>query len=330
MINILAMPLEQFSHEVYVLSPDKINSGLQDHTVNMFSTLSSTHNLMLLIIFGSLIAGLLAVAFFLKSRPVFRQLGARIDKSSKWGLVIIRVAFGLSLILSAVNGALYGPELPLSSFPLEGAWWLAMLIAGLALVVGFEIRFFATVAGVMWLLALILKGPYLLTYVNYFGEALALTLMPVGALSIDKWRHRMIRPWPFAEHGPALARIMFAVSILYTAVMIKFMSTMLTLDVARDFGLSRYFPFDPLFIVLGAALIEVLVGTLFLLGFLQRFTAIIFMLVMILSVLFFKESVWPHVLIAAFGIALFMHKPDSWTVDAKMSSAGRIKKRRRV
>ena len=93
------------------------------------------------------------------------------------------------------------------------------------------------------------------------------------------------------------------------------MNTALTLDVVNHYHLTQYFPFKPLFIVLGAGLIELIVSLLYITGLLQRFTTVIFLVFMTLSLLFFKESVWPHYLLIALAIGIFMHKPDIWAAD---------------
>ncbi len=93
------------------------------------------------------------------------------------------------------------------------------------------------------------------------------------------------------------------------------MDTALSLDVVNRYHLTHYFPFDPLFVVLGAALIEVTVALLYMAGLLQRFTTVIFLVFMSLSLIFFKESVWPHYLLIALGIGIFLHQPDKWALD---------------
>lgn len=93
------------------------------------------------------------------------------------------------------------------------------------------------------------------------------------------------------------------------------MDTALSLDVVNRYHLAHYFPFDPLFVVLGAALIEVTVALLYMAGLLQRFTTVIFLVFMSLSLIFFKESVWPHYLLIALGIGIFLHQPDKWALD---------------
>ena len=314
---ISSLPFQLFAHEVYVLSPDKIDKGIADHSVNIFNALSSSYNVFLFFVCAGLLALIVLAALYLRSTTPFVRLGKTVDKSSAWALVVIRVAFGASLLFSAANSSLYGPELPLSSFPLAGLLSPVMAIAGIALVLGFKIRLFATLTIILWLLAFASKGFYILTYINYLGEGIALVLLPATKLSIDGLLNKgRSKKYKYEQYSLPIARIVFAFSLLYTAITIKFATTMLTLDVVRDFELTRYFPFDPLFVVLGAALIEVLVGILFLTGLLQRFTAAIFLFVMTLSLIFFGESVWPHTLIIALGVGLFIHKPDKYTLDS--------------
>jgi uncharacterized membrane protein YphA (DoxX/SURF4 family) len=309
--------LQRFGHEVYVLEPEKIKTGLNDHSVHVFDALSTTKNVQLFFLFAGLIALLVLAALYLSYTQTFKRLGKKLDSSSSWALVVIRIAFGMSLILSATNNALYGPELPLSDLYIPEVLRLSLFAFGTALVVGFRTRLFAALSIVLWFFAFLAKGPYILTYINYLGEAVALVMLPRTRFSVDA-RLGTYKSKKFAleKYSLPVARMLFAVSLLYTAITIKFTTTILTLDVVRDFELTRYFPFDPLFVVLGAALIEVLVGLLFFFGIMQRFTSALFLIVMTLSVWFFGEAVWPHLLIIALGVGLFMHKPDPWTVDS--------------
>jgi len=314
--------LQRFAHEVYVLPDDKIEAGLADRTVNIFDAITTTQNIMLFWFFAGLVAAIIVVAMYLRFKPRFQKMGTSLNKTSTWALVLIRLAFGVSLLFSVAYSALYGPELPLSEFPYSATLTAVLLVTGIALTIGFKIRFFAIVAVLIWLFAFAVKGPYIFTYINYLGEALALILLPVRTFSIDGLlaKSKKLPVYRFEEYSLPVARILFAVSLLYTAITIKFLSTALTLDVAVDFELAKFFPFDPLFIVIGAAMIEVLVGLLFLFGLMQRFTAVIFLFVMVLSVIFFKEAVWPHLLIIALGVGVLLHTPDKLTLDARWLS----------
>lgn len=311
------------AHEVYVLDSRSTVAGGQNHTINIWHALSDSRSWLTFIICASLIAGLFGFALYLKSTPFFKSLGSRIDKASLFAPDLIRIAFGASLLFSASHASLYGPELPLHSF-VGGRIIQALLwVCGTALIIGLWSRLWATLAGLIWAWALLTKGVYMLTYVNYLGEAAAIYLLPLQRMSLDYIvtnKNKAIRITKHARYSMPITRILFGLSLLYTAISVKFMDTALSLDVVNHYHLAHYFPFPPLFIVLGAGLIEVTVALLYMAGLLQRFTTIIFLVFMTLSLLFFKESVWPHYLLIAIAIGIFLHKPDNLAADKYLFS----------
>lgn len=323
-----------FAHEVYVLNQHTINSDEQNHSVNIWHAVQSAHNFGLLIFFAVLIGGLFALALYLKSTSYFKQLGLQIDKATVIAPDLIRIAFGASLLFAASHGALYGPELPLHDFA-GGKFIQALLwLCGTALIIGIWSRVWAALMTAVWLYALIAKGPYLLTYANYLGEAVAVLLLPLQRMSVDyiiTGKMKAASMMRYAAYSMPVARLLFGFSLLYTALSVKFMDTALSLDVVNQYHLTRFFPFDPLFVVFGAAMIEVTVAVLYMAGLLQRFTTVIFLVFMTLSLIFFKESVWPHYLLIALAVGIFLHKPDQWALDGMLfkSKTKPLKKQRR-
>lgn len=307
-----------FGHEVYVLSQKTIQHDEHDHAVNIWHALNGGKPLALFAVCALLIAALFAFVLYLKSTAFFQRLGQQTDKATLFAPDIIRIAFGASLLFSASHAALYGPELPLHSF-VGGKLIQALLWAsGTAIIIGLWSRVWATLMALVWLYALLSKGAYLLTYANYLGEALAIILLPLQRMSLDyiiTGKHKAVRLMKRAAYSMPAARLLFGFSLLYTAVSVKFMDTALSLDVVNQYHLTRFFPFDPLFVVLGAGMIELTVSLLYMAGLLQRFTTVIFLVFMTLSLMFFKESVWPHYLLIALGIGIFLHKPDIWALD---------------
>ena len=307
-----------FAHEVYVLDDKTINTDLHNHSVNIWSALNTTQNWIWFVVFGLCIATLFLLAFYLRYRPFFEAIGKRLDKTMWFVPDIIRIAFGASLIFSAWHGALYGPELPLSSITGGAVLHIFLWVAGTALIIGWQNRIWATLTLVVWAWALLLKGPYLFTYMNFVGEAIAIILLPVQRLSIDylmTGKQKAAQLMKYAHYSMPVGRVLFGFSLLYTAISVKFMDTAMTLSVVTHYDLTRFFPFDPLFVVLGAALIELAVALLVMSGFALRFTSFVFLFVMTLSLIFFQESVWPHYLLMAFGIGLLLHTPDRWSID---------------
>lgn len=319
-----------FAHEVYVLDKNTIESDLQNHSVNIWHALNSMHNWMLFWVFFIVIGGLFIAAFFYKHKPFFMRLGSKLDKTMVFVPDVIRVAFGASLLFSVTHSSLYGPELPLNDLAGGKIIQAFLWAAGTGLIFGIWSRMWSVITILIWCWAFLLEGPYMLTYINYVGEAIAVILLPMQKMSVDylmtaKSKAKQIMK--YSEYSMPVARILFGFSLIFTAVTVKFFDTALTLDVVNQYDLTRFFPFDPLFIVLGAALIEVAVAVLIMAGITIRFTSFIFLIVMTLSLIFFKESVWPHYLLIALGIGVFLHKPDKWTVDNYLSNNKQFKKK---
>ncbi len=323
-------PLRLFGHELYVLSSSAAKHDEANHSVNPWDALNNSHDLMLFLVCALAIGGVLVLAAYLKRTAFFQKVGATLNKATVIAPDIIRVAFGASLISSALHLSLFGPELPMHDFLAPDLLRPIMFVSGVALIVGLGTRLFAMIAAAIWIMAVFYKGWYMLTYLNYIGEAIAVILLPVQTLSLDhlwyKLRHKAV-PKPFYQkYSMSVTRIGFALALLYTAIAIKFAEAALALDVVNTFELTRYFPFDPLFIVLGAGLVEIVIAVLYLAGLLQRLTTIVFLVFLTLSLLFFKEEVWPHYLLIALGVGIFLHKPDVWALDKywfnrKISSA---------
>jgi uncharacterized membrane protein YphA (DoxX/SURF4 family) len=281
----------------------------------------------LFICFALLIIGLFTFALYLKFQPAFAKLGKKIDRTTIIAPDIIRLAFGASLLFSASHNALFGPELPLHSLFAGKLIKVCLWVCGTGLIIGLWNRLWAWIMIAIWTLALLLKGPYLLTYSNYLGEAIAVILLPLQKMSVDglmTGKAKAKRLMKHARFSMPIARLLFGLSLIYTAISVKFMDTSITLDVVRHYHLTHFFPFDPLFVVLGAALIEVMVSILYLSGLLLRFTSIIFLIVLSLSLMFFRESVWPHYLLIALGVGVFLHKPDDWTADAYLNKSKKL------
>ncbi len=306
-----------FAHEVYVLSPNQTLADEHQQKVNIWQALHSAHNLNFFLLFTAGILFVIAFGLFLKLLPVFKKIGSFIDKATAFAPDFIRVVFGLSLIFSASHRAVFGPELPAVGFTLHQFIGPFMYISGVSLILGLRTRLFGFLTAFFWLFSLFDKGWYMLTYINYFGESMALILLSKQKFSLDRliWKTKKVASATYEKWAMPAARILFGFSILYAAVNVKFVTTALSLDVVNHYGLTRYFHFDPLFIVLGAGLIESLIAVLYLLGLLQRLNSVIFVAFLTLSIWFFKEDVWPHYLLLGLAIGIFVHKPDILALD---------------
>lgn len=312
-----------FAHEVYVLTPKEITADEHAPSVSIFEPLKSSHNVKVFLTYSAIIIFVILMALILKSLPVFKKIGQFIDKGTFFAPDLIRVFFGVSLIFSALHNGVFGPELPIDNFSFHQLLKPLMFGAGLLLILGIRTKFLGYIAAGLWLFAFLDRGWYLLNYANYLGEAIALILMPNQIFSLDslvaRWRHKKSKPKSSSERWAIpVARVLFGFSLLYAAINVKFVTTTLSLDVVNSYDLTRYFHYDPLFVVLGAGMIELLIATLYMLGLLNRLNSVVFMVFMTASILFFKESVWPHYLLMGLAFGIFIHKPDKLALDGKL------------
>ena len=70
-----------------------------------------------------------------------------------------------------------------------------------------------------------------------------------------------------------------------------------------------------MFIVLGALIIEFLAGLMLVLGVAIRWTGLFLLFWLTLSLLYFQEAVWPHIILFGLGIAIFCHGYDSFSLE---------------
>ena len=107
-------------------------------------------------------------------------------------------------------------------------------------------------------------------------------------------------------------------SVVYAAVYAKFLHANLTLSTIEQYHLLNFFHFDPLFVVLGAFIIESLIGIFFIVGIAIRWTAIFFLFWIGLSLLYFGEAVWPHLVLIGLNITLILHGYDRYSLEGRL------------
>ncbi len=314
-----------FAHEVYVLSPAQIAYDVAHPSPNPLKLIVTDHDdfLTCTIIGVILVGGIFLLSI---SRWLENALDPILMKAKRYAPIVARLALGFSLIAAGYYNALFGPELPLAS--LVGHYALIMRIVlyiiGTLIVLGLFVRESAFVALIMFVIAVVVYKTYMLTYVNYVGEIIANMILGGGLWSLDRyfskgriaadvslWKRKLE---PYAM--PAL-RVLFGVSALYASWYAKLFHSELALDTVNDYHLTKYFHFAPLYIVLGALIIESLIGFFFILGIEIRFTALFFLAFLTLSLFFFGEVVWPHIILIGVNIAFIFHGYDRYSLEGR-------------
>ena len=315
-----AMPFVASAHEVYVLDTGTIVRDIIGVSPNPFTeVLADPHQF----IFWGIVGVLLVSTVFALSishtlERIFDPFFARLKP---YATPIARITLGICLIASAHNSALFGPEIPFASF---GAWGsilpLVLYLSGILITLGLFTRYAAGLSLLVFLGAFASYHTYMLTYANYLGEMLFALIIGSGRFSFDRSLGLRSRYFEkvgrhFEPYAFPLLRVLFGISVAYASYFAKYLHSLLALDVVTQYHLTQFFPFSPLFTVLGAFIVETLIGLFIIFGFEIRHTAAFFLFWIFLSLLYFGESVWPHLVLVGVLLALFCHGYDRYSIQ---------------
>lgn len=315
------------AHEVYVLNANEIQFALKAPSPDFLTTI--TTHLGQFLTWGLLTLLIVIGVFFISIiRPVERAIDPFLNKLKVTAPLIAQVTLGAALLASGYYHAIFGIELPVVvTFgiyaPLVNS---VLMIIGVMLLFGILPRVAAIVAAVLYLSLVFSYGVYMLNYATYAGEALTVALFG-GAYHVIEFK-KMARLFERVENKIVphlhaykflIMRVLFGVSLVYASLYAKFFHGELALETVTKYHLTQYFHFDPVFLVLGAMAIEVLLGFCFILGFEIRFASLFFLIFLTLSLLFFGEAVWPHVILIGTALAMFAHGYDAYCLSALLS-----------
>ena len=308
------------AHEVYVLNSNEVAQGLAAPMPDFTGTIQSHLEEFL----EWSVCGVLFVMglFFLSiSKPLERALDPILLKIKHYAPAIAQITVGLALLASGWYAALFGPELPFTlifgtySFMFQ----IVFIVMGAMLLLGIFPRMATFILVGIFAYSFFVFHTYMLSYLAYFGEGLIVTIFGSGyALysfnglpAFKKNFSSSVQKYKFS-----ILRICFGTSLIYASVYAKLLHGDLALETVMKYHLTNYFHFEPLFLVLGAMLIEIALGLFFLVGFEVRFAALFLLVFLTMSLLFFGEVVWPHLILIGTALALFTHGYDRYTLSA--------------
>jgi len=308
LVVIFFTPFLASAHEVYVLSPAEIQIALHTPSVPFLTVL---HENLKLFSFWAFLGILAVVSIFLLS--IMRIMEKTFDpfflKTKKWGPIISRITVGVSFLAAAYYQASYGPELPLRAA--YGSYTpiitVILIIIGILIITDIYVEIAAFIALLLYAFAVYKHGWYMLTYVNYLGEIIL--LLTIG--------FKKLKPYGFL-----ILRVFFGIALIYTSFYAKILYSNLALMTVTKYSLTRYLHFEPHFLVLGAACVEILIGTFFILGIEIRATAIFLLFWLAQSLLFFGEVVWPHIILIGIPIAFFFYGYDKYSIEGYFFKKG--------
>ena len=316
------MPAIASAHEVYVLTPAEIQSGTDLPPFAMTAVLAA--DLHQFVFWGVIALLTVFIVFFVSIvRPLERACAPIFKRGRAHAPLIARVTVGTAFLAAAYYGASYGPELPLAAT--FGAYTpiirLALVIIGALMIAGIWARAAALAALVLFAIAVYFHGSYMLTYTNYMGEILVLLILGASHERIrgHTWFARAQRT--LAPYSFLILRVCFGISLLYAALYAKILHNNLALQVAalplagHPYAIAHYLHFEPHFLVLGAAIVEIVISLFFILGIEIRFTSLFLEFWLALSLIFFGEVVWPHLILIGIPIAFIIYGYDKYSLE---------------
>lgn len=324
-------PSTTVAHEVYVLTPEQVGT---------LSTLPSTPlyeiffaNVSDTLIWAGIIGFLIISVFFISiSVTLENRFDKHLVKLKKFAPFVARITIGLAFIFCAYNAALFGPELPFSDMfgRFVGLGQIMFYALGLLMLFGIFSRIAGLIGIGIFAYAIVLNGVYMFTYLNYLAEFFVLVLVGSHKFSVTdtrpgRWSITKFLDYLAVKYGEfafLILRVGFGFSLIYASVYAKIIHNQLAITVASDFGLDVVFGFSPEFIVLGAALIEILLGLFFIFGIEIRFNAIVLNVFLTLSLLYFGEAVWPHIILIGIPIAFFCYGYDKYSLEGYFFKKG--------
>ncbi len=318
--TILALsPAFVSAHENYVLTKDQLDTDLTYHGPSVWTSLENPDNAKTAaeVAAGSMV--LVILYFFFEHSHFGREFNKEFAKLEPVGHVVLRIALAVSLFASAHFFVFLGPEIPLTSLPLGILLNPILYVLGLLLLLGFWTEIAGGLSLIVLAISFFVYKDYMLTYFNYAGEFIALLLFGSQYFSLDAIL-RNSKTWSkkFYDSEVALIRITYGISVLYPAITYKLLHPEVIIDIATRYNLTQIhwlFPRDPLLISFGTGIAQVAVGICLILGFETRLNTLITFALMVMSVLYFKEAVWPHYILLALAFYLTINNGGEWGID---------------
>lgn len=320
----LLVPAVALGHEVYVLPEEAIQAGMLAESPNPFSAIQG--NELQFLFWGFVAFVIVSTIFFATIFHVFeRSTAPFFNYIKRFAHPLVRIGVAACLLSFGYHGAIFGPEFPLSELfgayePIAKSF---LGLAGILVLVGMFVRPVALALLALWGFVALTHGIHALGYTNYLGAFALLFILGGGMLSIDH-HLRFGAAHMFSHIGKSLTpyalpflRITFGFGVVFAAIYAKYLHSALALDVVIRYNLTDYFKFDPLFVVLGALIVETIAGLMILFGVAIRWTGLFLLFWLTLSQFYFQEAVWPHLILFFLGLALFCHGYDKYSLEGK-------------
>lgn len=318
-LTALAFAPAAFAHEAYVLTARKFHEGLEVTSRHPFAPLFDASHWKAFVIITAIVVTAYALNFLFATTSHASKIDAVIRKAKLVGPLIIRLSISSAFMFAAWSHVFLGPELPIAGMPLGSVVQYLTFLSGLMILFGIFTEIAAGFGILLFAYASAFYGWYMLTYTNYLGELIVLLLFGARFISLDGWFFgtkdwvAKLEKWKYLE--TPIVRVLYGVALIYAGYTIKFLHQDLTIDVYNEYHLDLFFHATAGFIAAGAGLSEIAIGLFIMLGFAQRLTILISLVFITLSLLYFHELLWPHIMLYGISFSLLINSSDAFTID---------------
>ena len=313
-------PASAFAHEAYVENGRFFWTAMHSReNVDLWAALNNPHDLFIFVGVTLGVVSLLILNFFFRRSDLGQRVHHQFERLAFLGPIFVRFAIAAAFFFSAATNSFLGPELGLAHLPASGIVKGLLYITSLCFLIGLGTELAALIALALFVMGCGAFGGYMTTYVNYLGEILVLLLFGMRRWSLDRRLFGPLRGWRerWQDCETTVVRVFYGIALIYAAVTVKFLHPEITIQVIEDWHLTQFhwlFPSDPVLVTLGSGIAEVAIGLFILIGFELRITVLISLFYITLSLIYFREAVWPHLML--YGISLnLLVQPETFSVD---------------
>ncbi|MES2409374.1 MAG: DoxX family membrane protein [Patescibacteria group bacterium] len=307
------------AHEAYVMDYNIFWNGMNGPmSSRAFDALKNPADLHLTIIIVVSVLVALGINFLIRLTSFGEKLHKFPERFSNLGPHFVRITIAIALFFSAWSNTFLGPELHGSLFAYPEILRITLFAISIMIAIGFLTELAAFVGIVAFVSSFFVFGPYIFTYLNYLGELIVLLLFGMRVFSVDKYLLGPLKRFEwFEKYETVIVRVLYGIALIYAGITVKLLHPELTIDVVNTWHLTQFhwlFPSDPLLVTFGAGIVESVIGMFIIFGFEMRLTILISLFYITLSLLYFRELVWPHLLLYGISFNLLV-KPEVFTID---------------
>jgi uncharacterized membrane protein YphA (DoxX/SURF4 family) len=329
---ILGLTANAHAHERWVK-----HSLKSEFDRGLFESMGLVNMGTLLVVLGIAILLLLGSGRFRAARG--NSISERVIRLRPYAQLVLRVTFGLGLIIVALSNQFLAPDL-VATEGIQGSLLVKTQgVLGVLLVLGLLTRF-ASLAVIGLFAWAMLTRPFLpfddeavtliqvLNYLDVLGIAVYLAVTGGGAWSLDA---RFLTKQESAPSANARAKAVGLLRIFLGATLIllgiqKFLIPELPMGVVQNYSDAIYVPIanltgiSPEGYVFAACVVETTVGILVLAGLFIRPVMVILALLFVTTLFIFQEEVIPHLPLFGIVFVLLVEGAGSLRLDGRTSA----------